>query len=334
MPRTYKIVLVLISLLSVWILNISLGSVNIPFSEIFDYLLSDMNKENWEYTIIEYRLLKSITAILVGSGLSVCGLFMQNIFQNPLAGPYVLGVSSGSSLGVAVFIMGSAFFTNSLLGQTINSLSMVLSSCLGALGVFALIMTTSIRVKNTLSVLIVGLMFSSFASAIVNVLSFFSESEKLQQFVFWTFGSLSDLDWNDIYILLGVFVLSILLFIKCLKPMNSLKIGENYAQSMGVSVKTLRNTVFFVVSILTGVITAYVGPIAFIGLAVPHLAKLLVKTTDIRVLFLYTAILGAIVLLVCDTIAQLPGSQYSLPINAVTSLFGAPIVIFLILKKQ
>ena len=279
-------------------------------------------------------MLKSITAILVGSGLSVCGLFMQNIFQNPLAGPYVLGVSSGSSLGVAVFIMGSAFFTNSLLGQTINSLSMVLSSCLGALGVFALIMTTSIRVKNTLSVLIVGLMFSSFASAIVNVLSFFSESEKLQQFVFWTFGSLSDLDWNDIYILLGVFVLSILLFIKCLKPMNSLKIGENYAQSMGVSVKTLRNTVFFVVSILTGVITAYVGPIAFIGLAVPHLAKLLVKTTDIRVLFLYTAILGAIVLLVCDTIAQLPGSQYSLPINAVTSLFGAPIVIFLILKKQ
>ena len=195
-------------------------------------------------------------------------------------------------------------------------------------------MTTSIRVKNTLSVLIVGLMFSSFASAIVNVLSFFSESEKLQQFVFWTFGSLSDLDWNDIYILLGVFVLSILLFIKCLKPMNSLKIGENYAQSMGVSVKTLRNTVFFVVSILTGVITAYVGPIAFIGLAVPHLAKLLVKTTDIRVLFLYTAILGAIVLLVCDTIAQLPGSQYSLPINAVTSLFGAPIVIFLIIKKN
>ncbi|MCB0486147.1 MAG: iron ABC transporter permease, partial [Flavobacteriaceae bacterium] len=274
------------------------------------------------------------TAIIVGAGLSVCGLLMQTLFRNPLAGPFVLGISSGASLGVAILVLGISFIGGNILIGTTSNLALVTAASIGALFVLSAVILVSRKVKNTMSILIIGLMFGSFTAAIISVLAYFSNAESLQQYIFWTFGSLGNLGWDELFILVAIFIICIIPLITIIKPLNSLLLGENYAVSLGVNIKKTRNSILITTGVLTGVITAFSGPIAFVGLAVPHLTKIIFKTANHGVLLPAVGILGAIIMLISDTIAQLPNLEYTLPINAVTSLFGAPIVIWLLIRKR
>lgn len=315
--------------------NISLGSIRIPFQDVFASLTGGQaSRSTWEYIIINYRLPKAITAVLVGMGLSISGLLMQTLFRNPLAGPYVLGLSSGASLGVAFVILGAGLLPPFLSGILLSSYGMVLASTLGSSTVLLVILILSRRLRDTMTILIVGLMFGSFTSAIVGVLSYFSSAEQLQKFTFWSMGSLGNLSWSSILILTVCVIIGLLLSLFSVKPLNALLLGENYAQSMGLNFKRTRFTIIIATSILAGSITAYAGPIAFIGLAVPHIAKLLFQTSNHSVLYWSTLLLGAAIMLICDAVSQMPGIDITLPINAITSLLGAPIVIWLIVRKR
>ena len=317
------------------LINISFGSVSIPFSEIINILLGgNSSKSSWELIILHFRLPKAITAILVGSGLAISGLLMQTLFRNPLAGPFVLGISSGASLGVALLILGSGIFGGVLATIAFSNWGLAIASSLGAALVLMAVLVTANKVRNTMSILIIGLMFGTVTSAIISVLTFFSDAEKIQQFIFWSFGSLGNLSWNEVLVFFIIYLLGILGLLKVIKPLNTFLLGENYSKSLGIDIKKSRITILLITSLLTGVITAFAGPIALIGLAVPHITKLVFKTSNHKTLLPAVAILGAIVLLVCDLIAQLPTSEFTLPINAVTSLFGAPVVIWLLIRKK
>jgi len=322
-------------LVMVLLVSISLGSVSIPLDEIIAVLLgNDSSKSSWATIILHFRLPKAITAMLVGSGLSIAGLLMQTLFKNPLAGPFVLGISSGASLGVAILILGAGIFGGVLTATSLSSWGLAIASSIGAALVLFAVLITANKVRNTMSILIIGLMFGTVTSAIISVFTFFSNADKIQQFVFWGFGSLGNLSWNEILVFFTIYLTGIINLIGIIKPLNSLLIGENYAKSLGINIKKNRNIILLITSLLTGVITAFAGPIAFIGLAVPHITKLVFKTSDHKILLPAVAILGAIILLVCDIVAQLPTSEFTLPINAVTSLIGAPVVIWLLVRKK
>lgn len=318
-----------------FLINISLGSVTIPIKEIFNSLTGGISsKESWEYIIINYRLPKAIAAILVGMGLSISGLLMQTLFRNPLAGPYVLGLSSGASLGVAMVVLGAAFLPGFLADILLSSYGIVLASSLGSFMVLMAVLAVSHRLRDTMAILIVGLMFGSLTSAVVGTLTYFSTAEQLQKFTFWSLGNLGNLSWSSIGILSVCVTIGLLLSLLSIKPLNALLLGENYARSLGMNYERTRLIIIFATSILAGSITAYAGPIAFIGLAVPHIAKLVFQTSNHAVLFWSTILFGAMIMLVCDSISQMPGSDITLPINAVTSIFGAPIVIWLLIRKR
>lgn len=317
------------------LLNISIGSVYIPIKQVILAILNIATQnESWSIIVQDYRLPKAVTAIIVGSGLSISGLLMQTLFRNPLAGPFVLGISSGASLGVAILILGASFIGISIGSYALANWGLAIASSLGAFLVLMAVMLAAIKVRNTMSILIIGLMFGSLTSAVISILAYFSSATQLQQFLFWSFGSLGNLSWAEISVLFSLFVVGLVLVVFIIKPLNSLLLGENYAKSMGVNVKKTRNLTLFATSILTGVITAFSGPIAFIGLAVPHLTKLLFNTSNHKILLPAVGISGAIIMLICDAIAQLPTSEYTLPINAITSLFGAPIIIWLLVRKR
>ena len=335
--KTYKksAILLGILLVLVWFININLGSIHIPMKELIHILTnSPVEKESWKYIVLNYRIPKSITAILVGSGLGVSGLLMQTLFRNPLAGPFVLGISSAASLGVATLILGSTFLGGLFGLSFISSWSVTVASSLGSFLVLSVVLIAIKKIRNTMSILIIGLMFGSISAAIINVLSYFSSAELLQQFIFWSFGSLANLNWQELVVFTSILVVSIALLLTSIKQLNGLLLGENYAISMGTNIKKTRYLVLIITSLMTGVITAFSGPIAFIGLAVPHLTKLIFDTSDHKILIPGVAFCGAILMLICDTIAQIPNSEYTLPINAITSLFGAPIVIWLLIRKQ
>lgn len=315
--------------------NISFGSITIPFREVFNSLTGGQaSKSTWEYIIINYRLPKAITAILVGMGLSVSGLLMQTLFRNPLAGPYVLGLSSGASLGVAFVILGAGLLPPFLSTILLSSYGVVLASTIGSSIVLLAVLVVSQRLRDTMAILIVGLMFGSFTSAIVGVLTYFSSAEQLQKFTFWSMGNLGNLSWSSIVILTVCVGIGLLLSLFSIKPLNALLLGENYARSLGLNFKKTRLIIIFATSILAGSITAYAGPIAFIGLAVPHIAKLVFQTSNHSVLYWSTLLLGASIMLICDVISELPGVEITLPINAVTSIIGAPVVIWLLVSKR
>jgi len=322
-------------LVMVLLLSISLGSVAIPIDEIIAVLLgNNSSKSSWSTIILHFRLPKAIAAMLVGSGLSIAGLLMQTLFKNPLAGPFVLGISSGASLGVAILILGAGIFGGVLTTVSFSSWGLAIASSLGASIVLLAVLITAHKVRNTMSILIIGLMFGTVTSAIISVFTFFSDAEKIQQFVFWRFGSLGNLSWNEILVFFIIYLISILTLLNVIKPLNTFLLGENYAKSLGINIKKNRNIILIITSLLTGVTTAFAGPIAFIGLAVPHITKLVFKTSDHKILLPAVTILGAIILLICDVIAQLPTSEFTLPINAVTSLIGAPVVIWLLVRKK
>jgi iron complex transport system permease protein len=321
-----------LALLVTLLLNIAFGQVAIPINEVFTTLFGgNSSKVTWDYIIINFRLPKAIVAVLVGIGLSISGLLMQTLFRNPLAGPYVLGLSSGSSLGVALVIMSSSFFGINLSEM---GFGIILASCLGSFLVLFLVLVLSQRLRDSSTILIIGLMFSSFTSAFVGVLTYFSSAEQLQKFTFWSMGNIANLSWQSILILAICVFIGLVLSLFSLKSLDALLLGENYAKSMGLNLKKSRFTIIIATSILAGSITAFAGPIAFVGLAVPHVAKLLFQTSNHKILFWSTMLIGAIIMLFCDMVSQLPGLDFTLPINAITSIIGAPIVIWLLVRKR
>lgn len=318
-----------------FLLNLSLGSVNIPLKELGTILFGGQSTHSsWDYIVLNYRLPKALTAIMVGSGLGVSGLIMQTLFRNPLAGPFVLGLSSGASLGVALLILGAGSFGGFFGTLLMSQWSLVIASALGSFLVLLAVLAVALRVKDTMAILIIGLMFGSVTSAVVAVLSYFSNAEKLQQYVFWSFGSLGNQSWQGVFILFLCVVLGLLIGLFAIKSLNALLLGENYAKSMGINIKRTTFMLIVATSLLAGSITAFAGPIAFIGLAIPHIARQWISSSDHRILLPSVVLMGAIVMLLCDTVAQVPFSEYTLPINAITSLIGAPVVIWLLIRKK
>jgi len=335
--KTYRFsfLLLLLVLLLAFGLNISSGTVVIPIKDTLNAIFGGtVQFEQWNYIIWDYRIPKAFTAILVGSGLALSGLLMQTLFRNPLAGPFVLGISSGASLGAALLIMGSSALAGLFSIEFINDVSLAIAASIGSFLVLLVVMSVATKVKDTMALLIIGLMFGSITAAIVSVLSYFTSAEKLQQYIYWSFGSLGDLAWPQLGLLLGIVLLGIVLSILSIKSLNALLLGENYAQSLGVNMKKSRYLIIIATGILAGSITAFAGPIAFVGLAVPHLTRQIFDTTDNKILMPAVLVYGAILMLLCDTIAQLPSSASVLPINAITSIIGAPVVIWLLVRKR
>lgn len=323
-----------LALLLFFLLDISKGSVSIPFSEVLNILFANTEAvpSSSVTIVLDYRLPKALTAVLVGAGLSLSGLQMQTFFQNPLAGPYVLGISAGASLGVALWILGQGILPFPV-GSIFSETAIVLSAVSGSLLIFLMIFWVSIRVRHGVTLLIVGLMFGSASGALVSILQYFSGAEELKAFTMWSLGSLAGVTWGKMPVFAGTVLVGIGLGIPSLKALDALLIGETYAQSMGVSMKKARLLIIGSASLCTAVITAFCGPIGFIGIAVPHLARLLFGTAIHRKLMPAVIALGALLMLTCDLIAHLPGSEKTLPINAVTAFLGSPLVILIILRK-
>lgn len=334
--NTYRLSFIVLSLVLIlcFVANISLGSIYIPFKSIFGSLFGTIDNSKWEFIVTNYRLPKAITAIIVGSGLGISGLLMQTLFRNPLAGPFVLGISSGASLGVAIVILGSGLFGGVLATILGYKWSIYIAAALGSFLVLLAVLAVSSKVRDTMAILIIGLMFGSITAAVVSVLSYFSSAEQLQQYVFWGLGNISNLTWEELKVFSRLYGIGLVLAIVSIKQLDAFLLGDNYVKSLGVPLKRVRHVVILSVSLLAGTITVFTGPIAFIGLAIPHLTRQIFRTSSHKILLPAVLIIGAIVMLVCDSIAQIPGSDYTLPINAVTSLVGAPVVIWLLVRKR
>ena len=322
-----------IAFVVLFVLNISSGSVAIPVREIFGrFFGGSFSKASWETIVMDYRIPKAVTALLAGTALSIAGLQMQTFFRNPLAGPYVLGISSGAGLGVALLVLAGSIIGFS--GYVVGVWATIIAASAGAVLVLVLMSLTAWKVRDSMTLLIVGLMFGSAVSALIAVLAFFADAEQLKMFTIWSMGSLGSTQSEQLIGFILAIVVGLIPVLAMLKSYNAMLLGENYASSMGVNVNKLRWAMIVSTGILAGSATAFCGPIAFIGIAVPHMARLLFRTSDHKVLLPASALIGMGVLLFCDTLAQLPGSVQTLPINAVTSLIGSPMVIWLIMRRN
>lgn len=318
--------------------NIALGSVHIPFKEIVNILLGDGSVNTaWQKIIINIRIPRAVTAILAGSALSVSGLQMQTLFRNPLAGPSVLGITSGASLGVAVVMLAGGTITSIFAIQQLSALGswlIVGAASMGSAAVLLLILLISVKVRDNVTLLIIGLMIGNITIALVSIWQYFSRPEQIQDYLIWTFGSLGGVPLSQLWILATVTIIGVAFAVGLSKTLNGLLLGENYARSMGLSVTSARLWIIVSTSLLAGGITAFCGPIGFIGIAVPHLTRSLLGTNDHRILVPSTLLMGALLLLICDIIAQVPGYSTTLPISAITSLVGSPVVIWVIIKRK
>lgn len=331
----FSFLLLAIALVCAFVLNISLGSVSIPFADTLSIVFgNEVISSSWDYIIWNYRIPKACTAILVGSALALSGLLMQTLFRNPLAGPFVLGISSGASLGVALLIMGSSLFSGLISFTIINNLSLAIAASIGSFLVLFAVILVALKIRDTMALLIIGLMFGSITAAIVSVLSFFTNAENLQQYIYWSFGSVGNLSWQQLLLLLTIISIGIILSILSIKALNAFLLGENYAQSLGIHLKKAKYIIILSTGLLAGSVTAFAGPIAFVGLAVPHLTRQIFNSTNHKILIPAVLIYGSILMLLCDTVAQVPNSTQVLPINAITSILGAPVVIWLLLRKR
>lgn len=326
-----RLALLPLVLLAVFLLNVSLGSVSIPLSTLLHDLFlphpSTFNDILWQF-----RLPKALTCVLGGASLATGGLLMQTLFRNPLAGPDVLGLSAGASLTVAIMLLTGA--SGAMLLPVHSPWSLAVAASLGSFAVFVAIMAFANRMRDNASLLIIGLMIAAASSSVVSVLQYMSQADELQLFLIWTLGNVGGTNWQELGIMLLVLLLGMGISFASLKSINAWLLGDNYAQSLGVNLKRSRLAVVFATSVMTGAVTAFCGPIAFVGLAVPHLVRLAWPTTDHRLLLPMVVFGGAILLLACDILAQLPGSARVLPLNAVTSMVGAPIVIWLVLRQR
>ncbi len=331
--------LLVLLLLLAFALSLAFGSVTIPFEQILHILLGGTpQKAAWADILFKFRLPKALTAVLVGAALSTAGLQMQTLFRNPLADPYILGVSSGASLGVAVVIlgMGSGGIAQTFISGlgAFGDLTLALAASLGAGLVLGAVLLLARRVQNTLTLLVTGLMFGYLASAVVSLLIYFSQPERVQVFSLWTAGSFGGVTWNQMRVFLPATLLGLLIALVMIKPLNALLLGDDYARSLGLNVRRARVWIIVSASLLAGVATAFCGPIWFVGVAVPHVARSLLKTADHRALLPASLLIGAAFALLADLIAQLPGSQRILPLNVVMSLFGVPVILSIILRQK
>lgn len=308
-----------------FVLDMAVGSVNIPMKSLFS------SNPIFHEIIWNFRLPKALTAIITGAALSVAGLLMQTLFRNPLAGPYVLGVSSGAGLGVAIFLLGGAFLPATIIH---SSWGLIISAIIGAMLVLMLVLGISFRVRKSVSLLIIGIMFGQIAGSLVTILQNASDPDKLKLFVVWTFGSLSSVTWHYLWVMSLCVLVGLIIAFAIGKPLNGLLLGENYAQGLGISVQKTRLMIIISVTLLAAATTAFTGPIAFIGMAVPHLARGIFKTSNHRITIPGTMLSGAALMLLCDLATQIPKNGYTLPINAISALVGAPIIIWIILKKK
>jgi iron complex transport system permease protein len=318
----------------VFVLQLLLGSVQIPFCEVV-YVMFGIKTTNevWSNIILQSRLPSALAAMFAGAGLSVSGLQMQTLFRNPVAGPYVLGISAGASLGVAVFILAASAFGFS---QTniMGSWSIVLAAAVGAMGIFFIIFLISYRLNDVVAILIIGLMIGGGISALIEILQTFSSNEALKRFVLWSFGSFRYVDREQVTYLGGVVTVGIVFSFFLSKPLNLLLLGDIYAESLGQNVRAAKIMLVLCTSLLAGTITAFCGPIGFVGLAVPHIARAVFKTANHQWLTPACVLLGAVICGLCNIVASTPGTDSILPINAITSLLGAPVVIWVILKQR
>lgn len=316
-------------LVILFVLDLLIGSVHIPLRDILGALFGGDVDAATRLIVLDIRLIKAIVAVLAGIALSVSGLQMQTLFRNPLAGPYVLGISSGASLGVAIFILGMPLLgvaTNS----TLSSVGTAGAAWLGAALILAFVASVSTRIKDIMVILILGMMISSGVSAVVQILQYLSNEEALKSFVIWTMGSLGDVTSSQLMLLLPAVLIGLVVSVAVIKPLNLLLLGEQYARTMGLNVRRSRYLIFLSTTLLAGTVTAFCGPIGFVGLAIPHIARMLFCNADHRILLPATALCGAVILLGCDIISK----WLTLPINTITALLGIPIVIWVVIRNK
>ena len=323
-----------VSLVVLIIMNLILGSVIIPVRELFASITNNSSISYVNDILWNFRIPKVITALLAGVALSVCGLQMQTLFRNPLADPFILGISSGAGLGVALFVMGSSAFGITMAGSIFFNLGIAAAAWAGAAGVTLLILLVSHRLKENTSLLIFGIMIGSITSAIITLIQYFSSSSELKAFVTWTMGSFSGLTNAQIWIMSMLVIPGIVLSIYNIKELNILLQGEAYAKSLGLNLERTRRRILIATTLLAGSITAFCGPIGFIGIAVPHIARLLFRNADHKVLVPATALTGAAIMVFTDMVAQLPGQSGVIPINTVSALIGVPVILYLIMKSR
>ena len=324
-----------VSILLLFGLNLTTGSVQIPFTDVMDILCGRFaGKESWQYIILENRLPQALTALLCGASLSVCGLMLQTAFRNPLAGPDVFGISSGAGLGVALVML--------LLGGTVSTslftvsgfLAILTAAFLGAITVTALILFLSTLVRNSVLLLIVGIMVGYVSSSAVSLLNFFASEEGVKSYMVWGMGNFGGVSMSHIPLFSLLCIVGITAALLLVKPLNILLLGPQYAESLGISTRRLRNLLLLIVGLLTAITTAFCGPISFIGLAIPHIARLIFRTDNHQVLLPGTILTGAAIALLCNFICFLPGEIGVIPLNAVTPLIGAPVIIYVIIQRR
>jgi len=314
--------------------DLALGSVKIPFKEFLTTLFTGDINSVWFTTLFEFRLPKAWVAVFAGAALSVSGLQMQTLFRNPLAGPYILGISSGAGLGVALLVLGFPALLSLGTHYLLNQWALVIAAWIGSAVILLFIMLVSIRVRDIMTILIFGIMFGSAATALISILQYFGSDASVKAFVIWTMGSLGGVTNNQLFIFIPSILAGLFIALILPKSLNVLLLGENYARTMGLNVMVTRILIFISTSMLAGTVTAFCGPIGFIGIAIPHIARMLFHTANHFVLVPASILLGMNTMLLSDIISQLPGNATILPITSITALLGIPIVIWIIIRNQ
>ncbi len=335
--RVWMLVGMAALLIAAFLASLALGSVRIPLGDVITILTGgEPTRETWTTIVINFRLTKAITAGLAGAALGVSGLLMQTLFRNPLADPYVLGISSGASLGVALVVLAAGTTGTTLLAGLglFGDVAVITAASLGAAAVLLLVMAAAVRVRSTMTLLILGLMFGYITGAVVSILVHFSIAERIQTYVNWTFGSFGGVTWSQMPIFVGVVFVGLMTANLTAKPLNALLLGDTYARSMGLNLRRARAGLILSAALLAGAVTAFCGPIGFLGIAVPHVCRVLIGTSDHRILLPACTLLGGALALIADMIAQMPGQSAVLPLNAITALFGAPVVFWVILRRR
>lgn len=324
-----------IMVLLLFVVSLLIGSVSIPVSETFRILIGEESvKPSWQYIVIESRLPQAVTAMLCGASLAVCGLILQTAFRNPLAGPSIFGVNSGAGLGVALVML---FFGGSVSAGTVSIggfMAVLLAAFAGAMGVMALIFFFSTLVRSHVMLLIVGIMIGYMAGSAISLLNFFATDEGVKSYMVWGMGSFGGVSLKMLPTFSVITLITLAVSLALVKPLNALVLGDRYAENLGVNIIRVRNWLLMVTGVLTAVTTAFCGPVAFIGLAVPHIARLVLGTDNHRVLLPATILTGSAVALLCNILTVLPGEGGIIPLNAITPLLGAPVVIYVILSRR
>jgi len=336
MKRNVSIILLLVAgIIMLFAMNLIVGSVRIPLADVYDILFDKFEgKESWKYIVMENRLPQALTAMLCGASLAVCGLMLQTAFRNPLAGPDVFGISSGAGLGVAIVMLFLGGSVSTTLFTVSGFLAILTSAFIGAIVVTMLILFLSTMVRNSVLLLIVGLMVGYVSSSAVALLNFFASEEGVKSYMVWGMGNFGGVSMDHMLLFALLCLVGIIASIFLIKPLNIMLLGTQYAESLGINIRQIRNLLLVTVGLLTAVTTAFCGPISFIGLAIPHISRLLFRTDNHQILLPGTVLTGAVIALFCNLVCYLPGELGIIPLNAVTPLIGAPVIIYVIIKRR